>query len=299
MPPLETFAAQARADADIPPYPNGAMSFALIEKAVADGSRVLVSGLGGDDWLVGVPVYYGEDLAARRFGAVFACLSDDLTELGARATASRFARSAILRVLPGETHDLARVLLHRRRPDELAGVSSWLSPLGRRLLEDRRDARETELRHFPAHHRYKIAKLTSPSFQMALRASERHAAHLGAELRSPMFSRPFIEFTLATPERLRQRGNRTKLLHRRAMQGIMPAKVLNRPDKAAFCLTFRRLFPDLLFLKVAPVPPGLAALLHDRTYLAELASRANALDDAPIYPVWAAYAAFLLSEAAA
>jgi asparagine synthase (glutamine-hydrolysing) len=49
-----------------------------------------------------------------------------------------------------------------------------------------------------------------------------------------MFTRQFIGFSLATPEHLRRRGGVTKVLHRIAMQGILPATILERRTKADF-----------------------------------------------------------------
>ena len=67
--PLEWYRQRARTYGEFPGYPNGAMSLNLRNAAREDGSRVVVSGAGGDEWLgMGGPGhYYAEELLARQW----------------------------------------------------------------------------------------------------------------------------------------------------------------------------------------------------------------------------------------
>jgi hypothetical protein len=49
-----------------------------------------------------------------------------------------------------------------------------------------------------------------------------------------------VQFSFSTPERLRRRGDADRVLHRRAMAGLLPAPVLERKVQADFMIAFRR-----------------------------------------------------------
>ncbi len=65
LPELAWFAERGREYRDVAGYPNGAMGIAIGEQLAAAGSRVLLRGEGGDEFLAGKPFYYQELLAAR------------------------------------------------------------------------------------------------------------------------------------------------------------------------------------------------------------------------------------------
>ncbi len=64
---------------DFPDFPNGgAMGLPIAERARADGSRVLLNGLGGDQWLCGSEACYAEAIAGRRGRELLNILGDDI-----------------------------------------------------------------------------------------------------------------------------------------------------------------------------------------------------------------------------
>ena len=75
---------------------------------------------------------------------------------------------------------------------------------------------------------------------IARELDERAAASVGVEVRLPFWNTAMVQFAFSTPERLRLRGRTPKVLHRRAMAGLLPGNVLERRDKADFLVTFRR-----------------------------------------------------------
>lgn len=295
LPSLASFSAEAERTMDLPPNPNTVMADGLTDAAVAAGSRVIVSGLGGDNWLDGQPLYYGEDLAAGRFSAVLSSFLRDRNEIGTHAAASRLVRNAIVRFAPEPVTDFLRTLAGRGRPDTVEALE-WLSRDALALLRERHERRAAFLAAYPRHLRYKMAKLTSPEFLHGLAVVEGRVAGRGAELRSPMFGKAFISFSLATPERLRRQGDRYKLIHRRSLVGIVPGDVLERRDKAYFDLTYHRLFDDIAGPATAPLPPHLAALVDDPRHASSLVKGARLLDDPPIRPLWSFHAAIVLAR---
>lgn len=93
--------------------------------------------------------------------------------------------------------------------------------------------------------RYKFAKLMRPYLLHSLDLTTRPMAREGLEGRSPMLMRSFIEFSATTPERIRRQGGLTKVIHRRAMKGILPDTIVERKTKAEFSIAAAVLAPDL------------------------------------------------------
>src|SRR5207253_7557745 len=90
--PISFYRTQARRYADFPDYPNGAMCYSVRQLARANGCRVLLTGLGGDEWLMGSYYHYA-DLLKRfqllQFARTFRARS--------QAAAERFSWRTVLR----------------------------------------------------------------------------------------------------------------------------------------------------------------------------------------------------------
>lgn len=200
MPGLEWFCRQTQIDCDFPGYPNGAMSIGLERAAQADECRVLINGLGGDQWLDGSQAYYREHLADRDWRGLAGSLKLDGEHLGWRATAQTFARALVSTSLSATAVDWLRKLIARPSDPPL-----WLSDQARAELMRRRQEYEAQGRAGGSCH-YKAAKLYFPFNLLAFDLIVRQRARSGLESRSPMLMRSFIEFSAATPEKLRRRG---------------------------------------------------------------------------------------------
>ena len=90
---------------------------------------------------------------------------------------------------------------------------------------------------------------------------DRLNSSLQLELRRPFFNHAIIQFAFSTPERLRSRGYLTKWLHRQAMRGLLPDKVLGRTTKADFMVAFHRYLENLDHELAVEVVPRRAAWL--------------------------------------
>jgi len=64
-PPLDWYRERARKFKDFPGYPNGVMAEDLMRQVSGGGGRVLLNGVGGDEWLGASRIYYSEELARR------------------------------------------------------------------------------------------------------------------------------------------------------------------------------------------------------------------------------------------
>ncbi|MEP6867913.1 MAG: asparagine synthase C-terminal domain-containing protein [Novosphingobium sp.] len=205
---------------------------------VRDGCRILLNGEGGDEWLTGKWFYYAEQLRAGDWRSFFRSWRDDSAVYG-RLRASRLAlRYGAAYCLP----QWFRSWVGKRRISAATDDAHWLSPELQSLLTQRRAA-GTGIQFRG------IANLARRAMYMELQQSfgrivrdhlSRQSAQLGFDLRYPMFSRQFIEFAFATPERLRLRGGVTKFIHRKSLADLLPDSVANRTSKGEFSLAFAK-----------------------------------------------------------
>jgi asparagine synthase (glutamine-hydrolysing) len=218
----------------------------------AVGARVAFDGVGGDQLFQVSEVYLADLLRSGR-----------LLELRREWKAKRmsgsgfrgFFRQAIQPLMTERAHDLAaavrngralRGYLERRAP-------SWLRPeIVTRFGLDARE-RRAALPHSRIscvrHETYWY--LTYPYFPRVFGLASAMALEEGVELRSPLYDARIIELALARPRRERSSGAETKLLLRKAVEGLLPEHVLApRPAKtgttgAYFERSMREGFPSL------------------------------------------------------
>jgi asparagine synthase (glutamine-hydrolysing) len=88
-------------------------------------------------------------------------------------------------------------------------------------------------------HRQGIAQ---PAYQLTLEIADKAAAAFGVEPRYPFFDRRLIEFCLALPEEQKFANGWTRLILRRAMEGILPADIQWRSTKSNLSPNFHRRF---------------------------------------------------------
>lgn len=242
-PGLDWFSQAAHMDQDMPPFPNAAMSIGMDRAIAADGARVAINGVGGDQWLDGTHFYYRELIEAGDWRTLFASWREDCALMGTARATALFARLGPGSYLPRALRQLRRRVTGDDQRD-WRGEFSWLKP----AMQDEVDARmATYAARFPAEYRdsYKLRKLLLPRWSQILDLISRQRAREGLENRSPMMARAFIEFSAATPERTRLRRGFTKYIHRAALAEIMPDAIVNRISKAEFSAVYDGLIDDI------------------------------------------------------
>lgn len=293
MPELGWFARQARADLDAPPWPNAAMSLGLERAAAQAGCEVLLTGIGGDQWLDGSTLYYRELLAAREWRRLARQWADDVRDRGWGATLALFARHGPGTFAPPAWRAAWRSARRRWRPSQPAVPPDDLAallPQWRAALARREAAFEAALP--AAHHAsYKLRKLLHPRWSRVLDQVTRQRAHSGLEMRSPLLARSYIEFCAATPEHMRLRGLENKYLHRRALAGLLPETVLGRQSKAEFSLPYF-VHDEALAKAFTDTLPAVLCALFDTSALGPLFERylATNIDERYCHTVWGMYA---------
>lgn len=295
MPELSWFAEQSRADRDLPPYTNAAMSRQMQSAMVSDGCRAVLNGQGGDHFLDGNRFHYHEVLSRGQIATLVQLMAADLSAVGLGETARAFAHGGIAPLLPQALVESLKSLIPSGKAqsvNDAAELHDWIAPELRALLKERVERAQSPERY---HLQYKRSKVTHPLNTHVLDAAARQAAQIGFEMRTPMMSRAFVEFFAATPEHIRLRGNETKRVHRKALSGYLPQTVLERQDKADFSITFERHLEALSAAMSADLSNGAKEVVNSFELQSLVRNYGSvSLDQVNSWNVWGTYAVMTL-----
>jgi len=268
--PLSWYQEIARHYRDFPDFPNGGeMGLPIAERAHANGARVLMNGLGGDQWLGGAAgASYTEAVANRQGRELLKIMAEDLQHVGLKTTMWQLLRHGLVPLMPKPAQAALRsVYVGLRRTGEQAESLAWLAaPMRTRALARRQACHQEfvgEARHVGQIRQ--LACLYDAYQMLAIEMSERYHAQAGLELRQPFWNAKMVEFAMASPERSRERGDVNKWLHRRAMQDLLPEAVLGRKCKAEFSIMFTRHLTALAPHMTATVLPRRAGWVDERS----------------------------------
>ena len=246
FPDLGWFRQRGHDDLDIAPYPNAAMAVNIGKAATGEGCRVVLNGEGGDEFLTGKPFHYHEDLTAGDWPAIRRSLNADIADLGTVAALRRFGRYGLAPMLPRRILDFRQKLRANRGPNDFTSAF-WMSDDLEAILKQRRAKIDRDEIHA-------VVNLPRRAMGMAIYEAflvfardylARQCARGGYQLRSPMYSRSFIQFAFATPEHIRLRGAAKKYTHAQAMTNFLPDVVTRRKDKADFMICFERILDTM------------------------------------------------------
>ena len=239
--PLSWYRSRAELHREFPGYPNSAMGLSIRARARVAGSRVLMVGVGGDQWLGGSRLYYAEALREGNWRDFLASFKADWNNVGFHASAWWALRYGLVPLLPENVKRLARQADLSRRIHRL-DTSSWLVPAMKREMAHRRE--EATSSSSPAARwvgqRAHLSKLLNPYDTVAGEHEERLCSSQGLALRRPFQHAKIVQYAFSMPIRLRMRGRLNKYTHRKAMGDLLPASVLNRETKAEFSIVFHK-----------------------------------------------------------
>ena len=263
LPPLQYFVDRAQIWRDFPGFPNATLD-KMYELMSSNGCRVDLTGLGGDEWLGGTPLYYTDFVANKHWADLYKILKIDLKSGGYKKTLSELLKYGIVLNLPLRSQKtlrqvkrmLAGFLIARKHEHQTAPSSLfWLSHEMRRIISNRRLEWENKLIYLPcgARRQEQLRALFYPFTDHMNEYSDRLSSLFGMEIRAPMRSRRFVQFAFSTPESLRLRGGIQKFLHRQAVQQVIPHIIFERKDKAEFSVTFWKELQSLRGELVGPV----------------------------------------------
>jgi asparagine synthase (glutamine-hydrolysing) len=220
LPDAEWYSECASRYLDLPDHPNCHMSDFPAALAQRKGFRVILTGLGGDDWFDPLVQQSRTRRALRRLCAqpspatVGSLLGDGVNMLRRRlGKPSDHPAPWIPDAFASRTCLADRI--RRQPPDGL-----FASPVQKKLY----------------------VRLTNATLSHFLEMKERASARAGMEHRHPFHDRRLIELALALPPDQLRRGDQPKFVLRQAMKGLVPDAILQRRTKAEFSAVFAQVY---------------------------------------------------------
>ena len=264
LPPLDWYRERARQYKHFPGMPNGVMAGNLMQQASAQGSRVLLNGVGGDEWLGAGYDCYLEELAAGNWRQFARLLRQEAASEGLAQSLWWAARHGLAPALPEATKAALRRISNWRTndPDE----RNWLTPALREALAQQQTARRPPVPprlRWPGQ-RNELAMLRNPYNMLAHENHELFTASHGLELRRPLYTPAMVQFSFAVPKRLLFAGGVNRHCHRQALAGLLPETVLQRESKAEFSVTYHHYLPAMQDLLSREIPARRPAWLDQQ-----------------------------------
>jgi asparagine synthase (glutamine-hydrolysing) len=236
--------------------PNGRVLDPVKKLAGEKGIRVLLTGVGGDEWLAGSSFHLADLLRQGKFLQL-------LHEIRAGGDSyslqdvRKYGFNPLLRsVIPMSARRLIRWM---RGGDTEASLIEPKFAKRIQLNERIRDRKNSHnLKSFA---RQDIWDSATGGWQALRFELENHDdAEFGIETRNPMNDRRVVEFALALPENQRSRHGELKFILREAMRELIPEKVRARQTKAGFSHLFPQAYQVLdgerIFNSLAVVEMG-------------------------------------------
>jgi asparagine synthase (glutamine-hydrolysing) len=231
---------EARRFGDFPGYANGLMNEAVLDSVRAKGMRVVLTGVGGDEFLTGSFRHCADLLSRLELRALIGYLRDAFSRYGLEPwrLGDLPAVAAIMRdvVRPLVPLPAVRALKRLRRRDP---VPSFINRefARRSALAERLTVEEKVPNAFSFAQAHMYGALLDGRLCQAAEQGSRSDGAYGIESRHPFYDRRIVEFAFGIPEEQRHWRGLTKLVLRNAMRGILPEKVRQRRTKAEFSST--------------------------------------------------------------
>lgn len=200
-----------------------------------NGARVLLTGIGGDEWLDGTPSHIFDLIAhPLRPGTVQEFIVRARNDWRIYGQPNlHWSIFVLRRMLAGGAPRWVRRSRARRRLLD-SGISNAF--LRRTALADRVTPLDTGAgRRFSTHaQKDSFYAATKAAESYVFELNEREGALAGIEVRHPLFDRRLVEFCLRLPEEQRQLGIARKRMLRNAMRDRLPERLLSKRTKAEF-----------------------------------------------------------------
>ena len=210
--------------------PNGRVLDPVRRLAQEKGIRVLLTGIGGDEWLAGSTFHVADLL---RQGRIVELLREIRSggDSYSLQDVRKYGINPLLRsLLPAPARRLIRWM--RSSGNEFALIEPNFA---KRINLPERIRNRKNSPTFRSFARQNMWDSATGGWQALRFELEDHDdAKFGIETRNPMNDRRIVEFALALPERQRSRRGELKFILREAMRGLIPETVRTRQTKAEF-----------------------------------------------------------------
>ena len=232
----------ARESYYFPSPPNGRMLDGIKKLAHEKGIRVLLTGIGGDEWFAGSHFHYADLLRQGKFISLFRTAWGD-KNLAAKVSLSHpIFQYGVFPLLRSLIPNTARDLLRKFR-----GETIFATPIDPQfaqrvhLLERVRCT--NEVKNFKSFARQDIFSVATSGWQtFRFELENRDDAEFSLETRHPLHDRRIAEFALSLPADQLLRQGQPKFILRQAMCGLIPETVRQRLTKAEFSHLFIKAF---------------------------------------------------------
>lgn len=218
-----------------PSPPNGRMMDPIRNLARLKNRRVLLTGIGGDEWLSGSSFHAADLLRRGQLIKFFQAIRKE--NLSYFRAFRQFALIPISRsLLPESAFQFFRKISSENF-ELLPSAFSNRIHLAERLHKNRSG------KIFASEARQELYEMATGGWQtFRFELENRDDAEFGVEMRHPLNDRRFAEFALSLPEEQRNREGKEKYILREAMRELLPPSIRQRTTKADFSEVFPQAF---------------------------------------------------------
>lgn len=238
VPPFQDLDAMARESCVLPDPPNITISQQLLQAVRDSGSRVVLTGIGGDEWFSGSDFPYLDLLLQ---GKIIDCCKE--LRLHAhnswKRTLKCLGASLLWPILPYSVRLQICKLIKMR-----TSLPQWLS-------DDFAKTNELVLRLSPAFEQADsrhmalsnmISLFNNGLESRVLETNDRYRATFQIEARHPFLDQRVVEFGFSLPDDMRRRMGWSKFIMRLAAENRLPQSVVWRKGKNEFSVLFYKTF---------------------------------------------------------
>jgi len=222
---------QVRHFRDIPNYPNDVACSSLHRAIQEKGTRVVLTGLGGDNWFFGRHEYYAGLVRRLSIRSLVNRFLDDakLKQLNPYSSGpwEKLVRFGLIPSTPLFIRILGKGLLGRSNyPSWISHAFAKRTHLPERLIASRKlnAASATDIPNGKSFFLFELVDRMASSYQF--------------EMRHPLSDLRLIQFSRSLPDDQRRRGIWQRYIMRQAMRDLLPESIYSRSSKAAFNWTF-------------------------------------------------------------
>lgn len=233
---------------EIPDMPNLSVRDSLIRQVSNSNSRILLSGIGGDEWFTGSGFPYLDLIKGQKYSILINEFWNSFSR-NKHFTIKRFILNIIWPFIPMAARKLLCSRTEHSIPDWLDKDFLFKTKLQNQILQS--DPR-VALSNLGNCSPYKV--LTTGTESFFLETMDRYHAKANIEYRSPFLDRNIAEFALSIPDYERQRNGQIKFLLRDQSNNLLPEVIRKRHDKAEFSYFFGKAFSTPLFSKSMNAP---------------------------------------------
>lgn len=276
---------------DLPTFAAGAASEPLLAAAAQRGIRVMLTGLGGDEWFSGHQSRYADLVRGLRLLRLFEQVRADV-----RADALDGWRRAIWNTVRPLVPDA--LLDGAKRAAGYAPIPRWIRPAFATRI-GLRDRLYNVPRRFGFATHAQNEQYRQATLGLNLLGTEildRSVSQFGMDAAHPLDDRRLMEFGLALPEEQRWRRGVRKAIMRRAAGDLVPPAVRARGENANYARPYEDAMARLAARARWSAPSAAFDEWVDRDVLLASHDRVRGLPDAVAWPYWMALSVRLWAD---